>query len=52
MPAGRPKKSKQDKKSEIISVRLTKDQVATIISSYGSVKEFFKIVMDRMVKNV
>ena len=50
MPAGRPKKSKKDKQSEVISAKITIEQKEKIISLYGSVKSFLKVAMENLIK--
>jgi len=50
MTAGRPRKKKEDVKSEAATVKLTKQQKEDIIFLFGSVKEFFKVAIVTLVK--
>ena len=50
MPAGRPKKSKKEKQSEVISAKITIEQKKKIIELYGSVKGFLLSAMDLLIK--
>ncbi len=50
MAAGRPRKSKDEVKSEAATVKLTKQQKEDIILLFGSVKEFFRVAVVTLVK--
>ena len=50
MPAGRPRKSKKDKQSEVISAKITIEQKEKIIKLYGSVKNFLNAAMQSLIK--
>lgn len=50
MAAGRPRKSKDEVKSEAATVKLTKQQKEDIILLFGSVKEFFRVAVVTLIK--
>lgn len=50
MAAGRPRKSKDEVKSEAATVKLTRQQKEDIILLFGSVKEFFRVAVVTLVK--
>lgn len=51
MAAGRPRKSKDEVKSEAATVKLTKQQKEDIILLFGSIKEFFRVAVVTLIKN-
>lgn len=50
MAAGRPRKKKEEVKSEAATVKLTKQQKEDIIFIFGSVKEFFRVAVATLIK--
>ena len=50
MTAGRPKKSDKERKSAIITSRLTEDQKADIIALFGTVDEFLRVAIVTLIK--